>query len=238
MGMKSIKAAFRIPVAILRYVLRNKTGQGLKTAVCGTLPNFIGSDGSNLARDWKGDPVVTGTSKNRNEFRNGSVVSGILMSSAGVDPKSEAGGTIALSVPSGQPLSYRTAWSEEGWGTPLLDFWDDFSRDGRLKDLPVKSADMPLALFAVEVEVPPQEARSVIFLLTWHFPNRITWRQKNTPDDLIGNYYTTRYTDAWDAAEKMAPRLGEKGEEKFKNPVLLKTGDRTEILIEGQRESG
>ncbi|HCS49139.1 MAG TPA: hypothetical protein DIW61_13140 [Candidatus Aminicenantes bacterium] len=198
-----------IPVAVLRYVIKNKTGQGLKASVCGTVPNFIGSDGSNLSRDWKGDPVVAGTNKNRNEFRDGPVVSGILMSSAGVDPTAEAWGTIALSVPSGQPLSCRTAWSEEGWGTSLLDFWDDFSLDGRLEDRPLKSADMPLASLAVEIDIPPQGTRSVTFLLTWHFPNRVTWTQKKTEDDLIGNFYTTRYSDAWDAAEKTATRLEE-----------------------------
>ena len=198
-----------IPVAVLRYVIKNKTGQGLKASVCGTVPNFIGSDGSNLSRDWKGDPVVAGTNKNRNEFRDGPVVSGILMSSAGVDPTAEAWGTIALSVPSGQPLSCRTAWSEEGWGTSLLDFWDDFSRDGRLEERPLKSADMPLASLAAEIEIPPQGTRSVTFLLTWHFPNRVTWTQKKTEDDLIGNFYTTRYSDAWDAAEKTATRLEE-----------------------------
>ena len=198
-----------IPVAVFRYVIKNKTGQGLKASVCGTLPNFIGSDGSNPARDWKSDPVVSGAKKNRNEFRNGPAVSGILMSSAGVDPKAEAWGTIAMSVPSGQALSYRTAWSEEGWGTPLLDFWDDFSRDGRLEDRALKEADMPLASLAAEIGIPPQGTRSVTFLLTWHFPNRITWTQKKTEDDLIGNFYTTRYSDAWDAAEKTATRLEE-----------------------------
>ena len=198
-----------IPVAVLRYVIKNKTGQGLKASVCGTVPNFIGSDGSNLSRDWKGDPVVAGTNKNRNEFRDGPVVSGILMSSAGVDPTAEAWGTIALSVPSGQPLSCRTAWSEESWGTSLLDFWDDFSRDGRLEERELKSADMPLASLAAEIDIPPQGTRSVTFLLTWHFPNRVTWTQKKTEDDLIGNFYTTRYSDAWDAAEKTATRLEE-----------------------------
>jgi len=196
-----------IPVAVLRYVLKNKTGQGLKASICGTVPNFIGSDGSSLSRDWKGDPLVSGASKNRNKFRKGAAVSGILMTSAGVDPKSEAWGTIALSVPSGLPLSYRTAWSEEGWGTPLLDFWDDFSRDGRLEDRPLKSADMPLASLAVEIEIPPQESRSVTFILSWHFPNRLTWSPKETGDNWIGNYYTTLYADAWDVAEKTAPRL-------------------------------
>jgi non-lysosomal glucosylceramidase len=68
---------------------------------------------------------------------------------------------------------------------------------------------MPLASLAVEVEIPPRESRSVAFLLTWHFPNRRTWTPKNTDEDLIGNYYSTQYRDAWDVAEKLAPRLAE-----------------------------
>ncbi len=196
-----------IPVAIIRLVIRNMTSQPLQGAVCGTIPNFIGADGSNLSRDWKGDPIVVGPKQNRNEFRKGSAVDGIFMTSEGVDPKAEQWGTMAISVPTGQPLSYRTAWLEEGWGTPLLDFWDDFSRDGRLGDRPPKAADMPLASLAVEIELPPQEERDITFLITWHFPNRMTWTLKKTEEDLIGNFYATRYTDAWDVAEKTAPRL-------------------------------
>ena len=198
-----------IPIAVLRYVIRNRTGRPLRGAVCGTIPNFIGADGSALSHDWKGDPIVVGPKQNRNEFRKGRAVEGILMSSAGVDSKAEQWGTIALSVPIGQTLSYRTAWSEEGWGTPLLDFWDDFNRDGRLEDRLLKTTDMPLASLAVEIEIPSQGERAVVFFLTWHFPNRMTWTAKNTEDDLIGNYYTTRYDDAWDVAEKTAPRLSE-----------------------------
>ncbi len=204
-----------IPIAILRYVIRNRTGRTLRGAVCGTVPNFIGADGSKLSRDWKGDPVVVGPKQNRNAFRKGRAVDGILMSSTGVDPKSEQWGTIALTVPAGQPLSYRTAWLEEGWGTPLLDFWDDFSRDGRLEDRPLKSADMPLASLAVEMEIPPHGERAVVFFLTWHFANRMTWTTKNTEEDLIGNFYTTQYADAWDVAEKTAPRLGDLEKKSF-----------------------
>ncbi len=32
---------------------------------------------------------------------------------------------------------------------------------------------------------------------------------ENTDEDLIGNFYTTRYGDAWDVAEKTVPRLGD-----------------------------
>ena len=59
--------------------------------------------------------------------------------------------------------------------------------------------------------MPPKQAVPVTFLLTWHFPNRITWTPKNNEQDRIGNYYTTVYKDAWDVAEKVAPQLGDAG---------------------------
>ena len=76
-----------IPVAILRYVLRNKTNQVLEASVCGSLPNFIGNDGSGQTKDWKGDLVTTGGKDNRNEYRQGRAVRGIFMSSEGVAPR-------------------------------------------------------------------------------------------------------------------------------------------------------
>ncbi len=198
-----------LPVAVLRYVIKNTSGQPLRASVCGTIPNFIGSDGSDLTADWKGDPAMPDLKGNRNEFRRGVNVDGVAMSSSAPDPKSERWGTIALTTAAGQALTCRTAWLEAGWGTPLLDFWDDFSADGRLEERKHKEAAMPMASLAVESELPPGETRSVTFLLTWHFPNRETWTPKNAADDRIGNYYTGQFADAWDAAEKIAPRLTE-----------------------------
>ncbi|RPJ24272.1 MAG: hypothetical protein EHM35_16520, partial [Planctomycetaceae bacterium] len=50
-----------IPVAVLRYVLRNRTDKTLQASVCGVLPNFIGNDGAGQG----------GAKANRNEFREG-----------------------------------------------------------------------------------------------------------------------------------------------------------------------
>ncbi|MCK7481364.1 MAG: GH116 family glycosyl-hydrolase [Candidatus Moduliflexus flocculans] len=61
-------AASRSPSSATSLV--NKTARPLRASVCGTLPNFIGADGSELGRDWKSDPVTTGPKKNRNEFRS------------------------------------------------------------------------------------------------------------------------------------------------------------------------
>ena len=196
-----------IPVAILRYVLRNKTGETIEASVCATLPNFIGIDGSGQRKDWKGDPVYVGSKANRNAYRRSEHVRGIFMSSDGVAPTAEQWGTIALATTADGKSTHRLSWVRGGWGGSALDFWDDFSADGRLEPRPETGEDTPMASLAVEVTVPPRQAVPVTFLIAWHFPNRITWTPKGNDRDRIGNYYTTRYEDAWDVAEKTAARI-------------------------------
>jgi uncharacterized protein (DUF608 family) len=196
-----------IPATVLRYVLVNKTDKAVTASVCGSMPNFIGIDGSGNTKDWKGDLVAVGGKANRNEFRQGGTVRGILMRSEGVAARAEQWGTMALITTAEADVSYRTAWIQEGWGSSALDFWDDFSDDGKLQERNAAAEDTPMASLAVGVELPPHETRKVTFLLAWHFPNRQTWTPKGNEQDRIGNYYATKYSDAWDVAEKFAPEL-------------------------------
>ena len=196
-----------IPIAVLRYVLHNKTDKSVTASVCGSMPNFIGIDGSGKTKDWKGDLVAVGGKANQNHFRKGQNVQGIFMDSEGVAPRAEQWGTIALTTPTETGVSYRTAWIRQGWGSSALDFWDDFSDDGKLQERKATAEDTPMASLAVEVELPPRGTEEVTFLLTWHFPNRQTWTPKGNEQDRIGNYYTTQYSNAWDVAEKVAPQL-------------------------------
>ncbi len=200
-----------IPIASLVFVLRNTTPTPLVASVAGNLPNFIGMDGSRTKPDWKRDPIVIGAARNRNERRDGDGLTGLLLSSDGVPARDSAWGTLALATSAQQGVSARTAWSGERWGTALLDFWDDFARDGMLDDRPPsESVNTPMASLAVGVEIPGGAAREVTFLLAWHFPNRYSWHPAADPpgeDDVVGNYYTLRYQDAWDVVAKEAPRL-------------------------------
>jgi uncharacterized protein (DUF608 family) len=196
-----------IPVAVLRYVLLNKMDKSVTVSVCGNIPNFIGMDGSGSTKDWKGDLVVVGGKANNNEFRKGRNVRGIFMRSEGVVPRAPQWGTIALTTTAEEGISHRTAWIQEGWGSSLLDFWDDFSDDGKLDERDAVKEDTPMASLAVQVELPPHGTERVTFLLTWHFPNRQTWTPEGNEQDRIGNYYTTQYNDAWDVAEKFVPEL-------------------------------
>ena len=198
-----------IPVAVLRYELRNKTGRTVTASVCGSMPNFIGIDGSHKIRNNFGDLVDTGADDNRNEFRKTKNINGIYMYSKGLPKKAEQWGTMVLATTSSIGISFRTNWLDGLWGTPLLDFWDDFSDDGKLKQRAAGKQNTPIASLAVKTEILPYQAKAITFLITWHFPNRYTWtpKKKNSVDDVIGNYYTTQYRNAWDVAEKIAPRI-------------------------------
>ena len=197
-----------IPIAVLTYELTNPTDQDIFASVCGTVPNFIGMDGSQVELNWKGDFVTIGTKENLNVFHKGKEVQGIFMTSIGVDMTSQAWGTIALTTSAGENVTSRTAWIEDKWGNSPLDFFDDFSADGRLMDRAPTGEDNPMASLAVEVTVPARSSRTVTFHITWHFPNRMTWTPANdgVPNTLM-NYYTTQYSDAWGVAEKTVPDL-------------------------------
>ncbi|MBD3267550.1 hypothetical protein GF373_12855, partial [bacterium] len=123
-----------LPVAVLRFVLINPTGNDIDATVCGTLPNFIGIDGWKTGTDWKGDTVFIGGKENRNHYREGDHIKGIFMNSEGVEEHIPAWGTLALTTTSADNITYRTAWSAGRWGTALLDFWDDLSDDGKLEE--------------------------------------------------------------------------------------------------------
>ena len=217
--------ASSIPAAIFRFVLSNPGAQSVDAAVCGSLENFIGTDG------FYGQP-----SNNTNEFRDDGV-RGIFMQAGDVPTHSEQWGTIALTTTAAD-VSHRIAWPILSWGDSLLDFWDDFSADGRLEprsaapplDHPFMEhekglVDSPIGSLSASVTVPAGESVEITFLLTWHFPNRLTWDQTRrcgpqdsgscdcdcgddkVSKDFIGNYYTTHYADSWDVAVRTASEL-------------------------------
>ena len=204
-----------IPVAVLRYVLLNRSSKPVKASVCGSLPNFIGMDGS--AGQAKG---------NVNEYREAYKLRGLFMSTAGTPAGAEQFGTMALTTTTAGPTSHWTNVPDDcmGWHGGLLEFWQDFSDDGKLDAAAPAPSDRPHGLLTVSVTVPPKASKDVTFLLTWHFPNRQTWspvEAENCCDggdcepnsdaesdpNWVGNYYTTHYADAWDVAAKFAPQL-------------------------------
>jgi uncharacterized protein (DUF608 family) len=179
-------------------------------AISGSLRNFIGRDGRESTSNWKGDFIPVGALNNVNEFREGQDVMGIYMYSEGVNPNHRAWGTMALTTPIKEEarITYRTSSTVNTWGNALLDFWDDFSADGLLTEKEEQVDHDPMASLSVYKILEPGEKKVFTFYLTWHFPNRFAWSETR-----VGNYYTTRYPDAWEVIRvenERIPTLTEK----------------------------
>ena len=191
-----------IPIAVLTYRITNTSETRAEVSVCGSLRNFIGRDGSQTIRSWKGEDIPVGAKDNINLFREEDNLKGIFMFSKGVGRKSPAWGTFAI-ITDTDDVTYRTSSRANYWSNAILDFWDDFSDDGSLTektDKPVE--DDPMASLAVKRSIGPGETEEFRFYLTWHFPNRQAWSR-----EIVGNYYTSQYADAWDVGTKTIPRL-------------------------------
>ncbi|TAD86006.1 MAG: hypothetical protein EAY75_09770 [Bacteroidetes bacterium] len=216
-------AASSIPIAVLKYEVTNNTNAPMEVAVCGTMRNFIGIDGSKTFKDWKGDVIPVGAKMNINTYRENEQLRGIYMSSDSVNKKDPAWGTMALTTPDRNQVSYRRSSTSNRWENATLDFWDDFSADGLLTDKAKLVDDNPMASLAVKKVIPAKSSQTFTFYLTWHFPNRLNW--KNDLNTVIGNYYTTQYADAWQVIEQEVQKLPEYEAQtiKFVNAFLKTT---------------
>jgi len=195
------------PAAVLRFVLINRTNKRVTASICASVVNFIGTDGT------RGAPKG-----NINAFRTADGLRGIFMSSRGVDEHSQQFGTMALTTTArGKGTHWLdTPEGSSGWGGAQLAFWDDFSDDGKLDSRKPAGNDAPQAFLTAPVTLPPRGRKDVTFLLTWHFPNRRGWM---LPADAcadncgcddpyrVGNYYATKFRNAWDAACQLAKQL-------------------------------
>lgn len=194
-----------LPVALVRVVLRNRSRAPVSAAVAAVLPNYIGSDGFALKLDeFRGKQFPVGAAGNHNTWREADGLRGVALASAGVPANHAAWGTMALATTARRGVTHRTAWADFGWNDALLDFWDDFSADGRLEPRTAKT-DTPTASLAVTVEIPPTGERQVEFILAWHFPNRENWGHGPTHvPAVVGNHYSVPFADAWAVAAHAA----------------------------------
>ncbi|WP_234461973.1 GH116 family glycosyl-hydrolase [Pedobacter segetis] len=191
-----------LPLAVLTYEVTNLTSKPMSVSVCGSMRNFVGKDGSKYHRDWKGDFIPDGAKKNQNVFKDNGKISGIYMYSDSVNKADPAYGTIGLLTDEKSGVSYRRSSVADRWALSTLDFWDDFSADGELTDKDKLYDNDPMASLAVKKEIAPNSTETFQFYITWDFPNRFAWSKT-----VVGNYYSTKYADAWDVAEKVIPKI-------------------------------
>lgn len=192
-----------LPVAVLSYEITNTSDKAADVAVCGTIRNFIGRDGSNWYLDWNDDFIYRGAKDNENVFRSDGDIKGLYFFSNGVSEEDPAWGTIALTTEATEGISYRTSgMADGGWWNAILDFWDDFGDDGMLVEKYKKQDQDPMGSLSVKKKIGPHQTETFTFYLTWHFPNRFAWSKTK-----VGNWYCSQYKDAWDAAKTIVPQI-------------------------------
>lgn len=201
------------PVAVFRWVLTNRTRRARPAAIAFSMQNFIGADGGTSFPAFGGVPHYAPLfKKNRNFLKTSRHLHSLLMRSEELDPAAQTWGTLALATTARTGVTHRTAWADYSWGDTKLDFHDDFSTDGKLEDRDVGKIQGPTASLAVRTTLPPHGQAVITFYLAWHFPNRHTWTGDTGSaggPERVGNHYTTRFADAWDAIERFAPRAAE-----------------------------
>lgn len=190
-----------LPVAILHYRVTNHGAASAKVGIAYSLENPILPDKSGPDDD-----------KRRNQIRQSSALQGVSMDNPTLPAADPMQGTIALTTfkTPGAAISCWSGWPQGKWWTPPLLFWDRFSAHGDLG--PEPDPHNAVGVVSIQQTIAPGQTASFRFLLGWHFANRTPdwcgWAApKGHGQTIIGNYYATRFADAWQALEHTAAHL-------------------------------
>jgi non-lysosomal glucosylceramidase len=199
-----------IPAAVFRFRIRNLSANPVKLSVAGSILNPIGFDGEGDLTGLRNDKL----GQNVNLVRRTPSLSGLFLTSKKVAPDSPAFGTMALVTPLAD-ITYVSHWERGDWWDDLQIFWDDFSKDGRLKDLgddsPSADKTTDVGSLGVTASVGPFEETTIPFILAWNFPNVTDYFDivKQQRGSVFRNHYAARFADAWAAAEYLVRNLPE-----------------------------
>jgi non-lysosomal glucosylceramidase len=189
-----------LPMAVLRYRVRNRGRSPASVAIAWSIEN----------------PTSLPRRPGINEPRKGTGIEGLLMHNPELETADPMNGTFALAVlrPGDGEVTMLRGWpAGRWWNSPLL-FWDDFTADGALGPEAEKPGNV--GAVCLKRKIPAGAEAEFAFLMAWRFPNRTPARcgwtaPKGHENDLIGNWYATRFSDAWAVAEHAAANLEELG---------------------------
>jgi uncharacterized protein (DUF608 family) len=195
-----------LPVAILRYRVKNSGPSTAKVGIAFSIDNPVKPERR------VGGAATAVQDARLNEYKKSSELEGLLMSNPSVPAKDPLQGSFAVAALArdGAAVTYWRGWPQgRWWNSPML-FWDAFSRDGQLVNEPeLRSA---VGAICQQSSISSGRSASFTFLLAWNFPNRTpAWCGWTAPpgeeNTIIGNYYATRFKDAWDVAQYTATNL-------------------------------
>jgi non-lysosomal glucosylceramidase len=193
-----------IPGAVLRYRVTNPGSKPAKVSIAWAVENPV------KPRD--GNTSETGSKDNRrNELRDSGLLQGLLMDNPGMAPKHPANGSFALAaIASGARVTRIRGWQKAKWWVGPMLYWDDFKAQGELS--PESDKHTEVGALSLTRDIPAGATADFTFLLAWHFPNRTPawcgWESgSGRENEIIGNWYATKFSDAWAVADHLATNL-------------------------------
>jgi uncharacterized protein (DUF608 family) len=195
-----------LPVAVLRWRLHNPLAVAVDATVAFSLLNAVGYDGQGALRGR----YSAHFGGNLNERVAEAGLAGLRMTG-----KASAGpGAGSLAIASPWPeQTFRLRWERAGWFDTLQDFWDGLRAQGRLADEaqaePSPDGETDVGTLGLRAHIAAGATIELPFILAWHFPNLTNyWNgEPAVKGKRLGNYYATRFADAWDAARYTAANL-------------------------------
>lgn len=200
-----------IPGAVLTYRVTNTSDQPVETTIVGSIINPVGG----ISYDKFGNLSTTGCGHNVNEYKAEAGLSGLYLYSDKYPSGDLQYGNMSLAT-TNQNTTYKSAWLRGPWFDFLQEFWDDFAEDGRLHDLgyetPSEDHRTDTGSLGVYETLAPGETKQFVFILAWHFPNRINgWndhiRVKEKGRETVRNYYANLFDSSWSAVSYLARNL-------------------------------
>ncbi len=193
-----------IPAAIFNWIISNPSDKHVEVAISFSMQNPIGTDGKDFGRNL----VKSGI----NEAIDLGTIRGIKFSSNYLKPEDANYGSIAM-MTSEKNINVQTSWYRGGWWDNAHIFWDDFSDDGKIAEKreriisPENATD--ISSMIVKFELAPNETTKIPFYLTWHFPQRENYwnREEQVRGKKMKNYYATKFTDAVEVASYVHKKL-------------------------------
>ena len=187
------------PAAIFNWKIKNVTTSSVKVSLAFSMLNPIKTLDPSSRQSF---------GKNLNQYIDEGGFRGVKMWSNRGDEDALEYGSLAFIVTE-KDVDAQTRWYRGGWWDNAHIFWDDFSDDGRIENV-TDSEESPegrsdVATLLVHIELKPGEERIVPFYLTWHFPNRENYwnREEEVKGKRFKNFFAMKFQDAWDVARSL-----------------------------------
>lgn len=200
-----------LPLAVITVSLRSLADEPLDCSLMFSVESFVGQ--ALRRQGWRSQPWA--------RAQSAPGLKGYLLSDDALAADDEARGTLAAAV-TGDGTWLGPTWGIGKWWQGEFAMWKSYLEAGEPAEgmfgvgsnAPSSNSGSAVAgTIGARRLVPPGGTTEVVFLLSWHFPNRRSWvwgrrgPEGASGPETVGNYYATQYDNAWDVLVAQAPHL-------------------------------